>query len=395
MSVKAQEVVLSQKVQAPVAQVYQAFTTATWLCEWFCYDAQLEAVPGGRFYAYWRQEKFYLMGEYLEVQPNKLISIRFQAKDDPEPSRVEVRFGEKKNQTEVSVEFKGRVSGQLEELWKNALINLKTTQERGHQAELLGRPMLGVLLGGNISAENAAQHNLPVSHGALISGTMAGLSAAEAGIRRGDVLVGLDGAEIAKFEDIGPVLSRRKVGDRIEAVFYRNGNRHTVGMELKPRRFHPHPANPAELADQQAPERAKLMKELEALFLGVGETQAAHRAAPEKWSANQVVAHLINVERDNQTLLASLVVGTELEVFTGNMEARVAATLKRFPSSKLLIQALEDTYLETLELIRALPESFLTHRASVARLQLLFEADAFHTRHHFDQIRTALEAARG
>ena len=394
MSVKVQEAVLSQKVHAPVAQVYQAFTTATWLCEWFSYDAQLEATPGGRFYAYWRQENYHLMGEYREVKPNELISIEFQTKENPQPNTVEVRFSEKKNQTEVTVEFAGQISEQLEGLWKNALTNLKSTQERGYQAELLNRPMMGVMLGGNITAENAAQYQLPVEYGALITGAIAGLSAEAAGLKRNDVLVGLGGEEVRNISDIGTALSKHKAGQQVETVFYRNGNKHTVTMELKPRRFYPYPASPAEFASQLAPEKEKLMKELEGLFLGISEAQASKQPAPEKWSANQVVAHLINVERDIQTLLASLVVGTELEVFTGNMEARVSAVVKRYPSNKLLIEALKDTHHETLELIRALPESFLTHKASVARMQLGIEADVFHTRHHFDQIKGALEAAR-
>lgn len=48
---------------------------------------------------------------------------------------------------------------------------------------------------------------------------------------------------------------------------------------------------------------------------------------------------------------------------------------------------------QTLELIRALPQDFLSHKASVARIQFNAEADPFHARQHFGQIKKALEAA--
>lgn len=53
------------------------------------------------------------------------------------------------------------------------LDNLKSIQERGYPADLLTRPMMGVMLAGNITAENAAQYGLPVDYGALLTGTLA------------------------------------------------------------------------------------------------------------------------------------------------------------------------------------------------------------------------------
>lgn len=48
--------------------VFDSFTTDTRLSEWFCQNAQIEMRPEGRFYAYWSNPKFYVMGEILEFK---------------------------------------------------------------------------------------------------------------------------------------------------------------------------------------------------------------------------------------------------------------------------------------------------------------------------------------
>jgi predicted RecB family endonuclease len=130
------------------------------------------------------------------------------------------------------------------------------------------------------------------------------------------------------------------------------------------------------------------------LFAGVSERDASAKPDPKRWSANEVIAHLINTECDAQTYIASLVVGTEPEVFSGNLDARVAATARRYGTTAALLKALQDTHAETGEMIRHLPEAFLERRASLVRLQLSAQVAAFHTRHHFPQITRALQDAR-
>ena len=42
-----------QTIQAPIDQVYRAFTNATALREWLCDTATVDARPGGRVYLAW------------------------------------------------------------------------------------------------------------------------------------------------------------------------------------------------------------------------------------------------------------------------------------------------------------------------------------------------------
>jgi membrane-associated protease RseP (regulator of RpoE activity) len=254
--------------------------------------------------------------------------------------------------------------------------------------------MLGVMAGAIITAANAAAHKVPVEYGVVVSGVVPGHAAERAGLQANDVIVRFDGLDVRPQErNLFAVLAQRKVGDVIEVEYVRDGQVQTVQVELMSRPMFDYPSL-AELADQMVQPFIEANRELEALFAGVSEHDANAKPDPERWSANEVVAHLINTERDAQTFIASLAVGTELEVFSGNLDARVAATARRYGTTAALLKALKDTHAETSEMIRQLPKAFLERRASVVRLQLSAQVAAFHTRHHFAQITRALQDAR-
>lgn len=391
---KTQATTFNQTVNAPVKHVFEAFTNATLICEWFCNDAQLEAKPGGRAYLYWRDPSFYAMGEFLEVSQNERIKLRWQDKDTPQAQDVYLQFLEYGGQTDVSVVFDGSVSDQLAQRWKRGLNVLRSTQETGYHLDDLERPMLGVMAGAIITAANAAAHKVPVEYGVVVSGVVPGHAAERAGLQANDVIVRFDGLDVRPQErNLFAVLAQRKVGDVIEVEYVRDGQVQTVQVELMSRPMFDYPSL-AELADQMVQPFIEANRELEALFAGVSEHDANAKPDPERWSANEVVAHLINTERDAQTFIASLAVGTELEVFSGNLDARVAATARRYGTTAALLKALKDTHAETSEMIRQLPKAFLERRASVVRLQLSAQVAAFHTRHHFAQITRALQDAR-
>lgn len=383
---------LNQRVQAPLNQVFEAFTSATRLCEWLGYDAQLEANPGGRFYLYWREPAFYVMGEYVALQNQQLIQIKLYEAEQP-ANLLSIAFSESDGQTEVSLSSALALSSTLHTLLQRGLANLKSTYESGFTLETLERPMLGVLIGGNLTPENAATYQVPLDSGVVLWGTVPGLSAEAAGLQQNDVLIGLAGQEVRTFADIGPIVRLYKAGQSIEAVYFRKSQRHVVSMQLKARPQPAYPQNPLQLAQQFTAANIELLQELQTLMQSATPQQSAHKAAPERWSANEVIAHLILTERDQQTFIAGLVENNELETFTSNQHARVTAVAQRYGHTAALIQALHDTMQETHHLLAALPPSFLQRKASVVRLQLAAEANPFHTRHHFGQIQRALEAA--
>ena len=63
-----------QTVQAPIDQVYRAFTNATALREWLCDTATVDARPGGRVYLAWISN-YFAAGVYTQLEPNALVAF--------------------------------------------------------------------------------------------------------------------------------------------------------------------------------------------------------------------------------------------------------------------------------------------------------------------------------
>src|SRR4051794_31215981 len=86
--------------------------------------------------------------------------------------------------------------------------------------------------------------NLPVSHGALVQDVAPGGPAAHAGLRPGkihtdegivlggDILVEVDGDQIAKPDDIAAAINDNKPGEFVEIKFYRGNKLHTQQVKL-------------------------------------------------------------------------------------------------------------------------------------------------------------------
>ncbi|NJK44993.1 MAG: PDZ domain-containing protein, partial [Pleurocapsa sp. SU_196_0] len=244
------------------------------------------------------------------------------------------------------------------------------------------------------NADNAERFGVPVHHGVLLEGVLTGLSAQSAGLQRGDVIASVSGQDITDVQVLPNITRTHKAGDALEVVYYRGTTRHDAHMELKPRPLQPEADSLETLGAQIQAHKSAVLRELDDVVRDFTEDEARFKPAPNAWSAQEVLAHLINTERDTQTMIASLENGNELEVFTGNMDARVRATVRRYPTTAALVTALKDTHAETVELVRSLPEHFLLRKAHVVRVQQNAEFDPSHTRHHFAQMQRAVAAAR-
>ena len=82
------------------------------------------------------------------------------------------------------------------------------------------RPFLGVEMLA-VSPEIAAQQDLSVKQGALITRVVPNSPAAKAGFQAGDVIVSIEGTKIVDPGEVGTVLITRKAGDEIEVVVAR------------------------------------------------------------------------------------------------------------------------------------------------------------------------------
>lgn len=105
------------------------------------------------------------------------------------------------------------------------------------------RAWLGVDIHIPLTPSVAAELDLPVSEGALVSGTFDGSPAGEAGIEAGDVIVAIDGEQVVNNNALTEILADRDPGDEIEIrLVGPDGDRTvTVVLEQRPPAFSPVP----------------------------------------------------------------------------------------------------------------------------------------------------------
>ncbi len=94
-----------------------------------------------------------------------------------------------------------------------------------------GRAALGVEVT-TVDAVFAAQNNLPVDHGALITGVTAGGPAAKAGLRAGDIFVQVDNKQITDVATLADALLSKNPGDTVQVGVYRGSQQLTIKVKL-------------------------------------------------------------------------------------------------------------------------------------------------------------------
>jgi len=77
--------------------------------------------------------------------------------------------------------------------------------------------------------------NLPDDRGALVQEVISGGPAAGASLRPGDIIVGLGGKQIHSMDELISTLIQHQVGETLEIVYLRNGQRHTAQVKLAAR----------------------------------------------------------------------------------------------------------------------------------------------------------------
>jgi S1-C subfamily serine protease len=103
------------------------------------------------------------------------------------------------------------------------------------------RPKLGINTRDVESLGN--QVRLPVSEGAMILNVVAGGPAANAGLRGlvqtedgevelGDIIIGIDGEKISRYDDLYRALDKHRIGDSVNVQIMRNGRQLNVPVRL-------------------------------------------------------------------------------------------------------------------------------------------------------------------
>ena len=391
-----------QLVHVPASAAFHAFTNATALREWLCDTATVAARPNGRIYLWWNGD-FYSSGHFLEIEQDKKVRFRWLSSIDPGPSEITVTFEAKDTDTLVTMthtvaegeDWAKRAEGFREE-WQSSLENLASVLETGKDLRIVNRPMIGIVPG-DFNPEQAKRLGIPVQEGMRLDDTVEGMGAHNAGLRKDDVIVGVNGKTITNdFGTFPAAIQGKKGGDVVEVVYYRGPEKKTVQMELSRRPVPEVPFDPQALARAVQDEFIKAMKDLLQAFEGISDTQAAKRPAPAEWSALDTVAHLIHTERNNRIFIDDLVGGYErvADDFGGNIDAHIRATVQTYPTIDAILGELQRNIAENVAFIANLPADFVARKGSYFRLGWGLLQGTVHIHSHLAQIKAALAAAK-
>jgi uncharacterized protein YndB with AHSA1/START domain len=401
MSLETQTLKFEQRVEAPASQVYRAFTNGTALREWFCDVSTVDPKPGGRFYVYWNAG-FYAAGEYTQIQPDEKVAFSFNGRGYPVSTLVRVLVVPQNGGTLVTLEQSGvgqdeawaNIVEEIKRGWEGSLENLASVLETGIDLRFVRRPMLGITTS-DFNAEIAEKHGIPVREGIRLDDLVEGMGAKSAGLQSGDVIVEIAGRSVTDWGSLSAALQVHHAGDTVKVIFYRGGEKKKLDMKLSGRPLPEIVWEPEALAEEARKEYAQIETELERLFEGMSEEQAAFRPTPGDWSAKDTLAHLIHSERGWQQWVGEMVGGHQpfYDDWGGNIRARNAATLAAFPTLAELIAELKRLHRESTALLANLPADFVARKGTYWFLAYSVLEDPYHFYSHLEQMRAAIEAA--
>ena len=389
-------------IEAPVSEVYHYFTNSTAYREWMCDVATLQPHAGGHIYLCWLGD-YYTSGEFISLENNKSVSFTWLGRNEPRQTRVEVAFKKKKAGTLVKLNHRGIGKGKKWESvgegykreWNNALENLASVLETGADLRITRRPMLGIYVG-EFNAEIAAQLCVPVETGVRLEGVVDGMGAQQAGLQKDDVIVSIDDKDLATGVPIGTMIAEKHAGDVVEVGFYRGQDKKSTKMTLSGRHIPVIPASGIELSKQVEPVYHKYEAEIEVLLNGASEEECSRKPGAGEWSANEILAHLIQSEIGWQNYSSEIIQGHEgaYDDFGGNLQARIDGTLAIFPTKSALLRELKAHDAESLAILAHLPEDSPTHKGRFWRLTFTANDNSIHLQSHLEQMRAAIESAR-
>jgi uncharacterized protein YndB with AHSA1/START domain len=404
-----------ETIAAPSEQVFSAFGSAVALESWFSDFAEVAFNEKGRLYCWWNVG-YYASGLFTKIVENEHIAFTWSGPDEPHNTLVEVILTPKDvvpkayapevdltmvKSTEITIRHSGIGAGDewteritaYQRGWETALENLKSVLETGVDKRVFDRPMLGVMPGDLLDEQKAAEMGVSVPHGVVLSSVVEGMGAEAAGLQKGDIIVSLNKQDLKAYQDFNASLRQCKAGDQVEVIFYRNGEKHSVQMELSHRQIPDLPGSAEKFSESVSKTYLEVAAERENLFEGVTEAEAAARPAAESWSAKETLVHLLYTERWLHLAIACALSDQRSGGFANQLEL-IAAMADSYPLDELLAE-LKRSEQVTIASFKAIPEDFVNDKRKFASLvNNLGQGFAWHTRGHFDQIKEAIEAAR-
>jgi Do/DeqQ family serine protease len=96
------------------------------------------------------------------------------------------------------------------------------------------RAFLGIMIT-DVDSKKAKDLNLPVSEGVHVDSIIPNGSADAAGLRRGDVIVKVDGNKVKSVPELQESIGRKRPGESVALQLYRNGSLRDIKLTLKSR----------------------------------------------------------------------------------------------------------------------------------------------------------------
>ncbi len=389
------------KIHAAPAEVLRAFTHATLLRDWLCDAASTTPRPGGNIYLYWNDGGT-VTGSYEKINAPHDLQLTWLSPALPGPTRVAVTCEPEGESTHFSLTHTSLDAAQdwtaaaekMQAAWNAALENLASVLETGIDLRLARRPRLGIFME-ELTPELIKKLNLPAEHGVLLEGTAEGSGAQAAGLQKGDLLVSLNGSPIQNTSSFAPLLKSLKAGDRPNVEYYRDGQKHSVPVQLGSFPMPDYPAIAEELADKVRRQNAQILADMRAQIGNLSEEQASIRPEENEWSVKELVAHFILAERDYQSWAADMFHDNVIEDWLemrSNQQPRITALVERFHSLPALLDELAMAKEETGAMITAFPPDFIRRRPHFYRRLAGWALDT-HREHYYDEHKDQFQVA--
>ena len=389
-------------IQAPISQVFKAFTNSSALREWLCDLAITDPKPEGRIYLAWN-DGYFMAGEFTIIEKERLAAFSWLGRGESAPTQVQVELSARDGGTHLKLVHSGlgstaeweKTRHEFDHGWQSGLENLAHVLEKGPDLRIVRRPMLGITLD-TFDEETAKKLSIPVTQGIRLSGVVDGMGAQKAGFQANDVLVAMEDVPLESYGSFAKALGDHIAGDEVKVDFYRGSEKKQVAMILSGRPLLEIPASVDELARIIRNQYEAVESRLFSLFEGVKDEAASARPAGEEWSAKETLVHLIHSERGNHTFIRDLVGNAEpvYDNYVGNEDYLIKATLKAYPTLKSLLEELVRCDVETIEMISTLPGNFVDRKSTFWRLVYNTVGTPYHFDAHADQITGALESAK-
>jgi len=94
------------------------------------------------------------------------------------------------------------------------------------------RPWLGIT-GFTITKDVAAQYRLPVESGVLVAGVESDSPSNKAGMKKDDIILGMDGKRIGSIEELQEILLEKQPGEKAELTILRDSRQARLEVILE------------------------------------------------------------------------------------------------------------------------------------------------------------------